>query len=445
VQQTSTRLGYNWDHFLHREANVRKNATLLVAFLLSSLTPQAFADLTAIHASALPQETAVLSALDDARQLEPYCHSWTNDWKYPLSKEDVTTRLGKDLGFLTFALKAHPDNAELLLLTGLVARYAYNLDVPGSYDSAINSLAHAQKLAPSDVRAPWFRATLQCQTTEPKAGGDEFLSLEDGHVWDQLPASFWDDYMECASVTHMPAHVLRAADHLAHLHAPSSNMRAFLSDTAQKRFDPFDAKKEYDPKEVWQGESTGADPEFTSTTCGLRFRAHGNWAINQLSVTKGSCVAYLSTGPYKATVHDLRPSLLILVKQPEEKETLEDFSKKFTKKGTFEPFPSSRCPGSICTSMKGVQPGMYGRDGDGHGRIVVFERNQPDFPVLLFESPSGPPKPDASGGLKYYRPNQTKQRIPGKLYYLVLLDVAASIEEPALKDYEFFLQNLTVE
>jgi hypothetical protein len=64
---------------------------------------------------------------------------------------------------------------------------------------------------------------------------------------------------------------------------------------------------------------------------------------------------------------------------------------------------------------------------------------------LLFESPSGPPKPDASGGLKYYRPNQTKQRIPGKLYYLVLLDVAASIEEPALKDYEFFLQNLTVE
>jgi hypothetical protein len=47
--------------------------------------------------------------------------------------------------------------------------------------------------------------------------------------------------------------------------------------------------------------------------------------------------------------------------------------------------------------------------------------------------------------MKYYRPSQTNQRIPGKLYYLVLLDVAASIEEPALKDYEFFLQNMIVE
>jgi hypothetical protein len=33
----------------------------------------------------------------------------------------------------------------------------------------------------------------------------------------------------------------------------------------------------------------------------------------------------------------------------------------------------------------------------------------------------------------------------GKLYYVVLLDVASSIEQPALQDYEFFLKNLTVE
>ena len=35
--------------------------------------------------------------------------------------------------------------------------------------------------------------------------------------------------------------------------------------------------------------------------------------------------------------------------------------------------------------------------------------------------------------------------MPGKLYYLVLLDTASSIEEPALKDFDFFLENLTVE
>jgi hypothetical protein len=88
---------------------------------------------------------------------------------------------------------------------------------------------------------------------------------------------------------------------------------------------------------------------------------------------------------------------------------------------------------------------MYRDNGDGHGRIVVFERNQPEFPGLIFETPAEFPKGDGSAGPKYYRPSQAKERIPGKLYYLVLLDTAASIEDPALKDFDFFLQNLTVE
>ena len=88
---------------------------------------------------------------------------------------------------------------------------------------------------------------------------------------------------------------------------------------------------------------------------------------------------------------------------------------------------------------------MYKEDGDGHGRIIVFERNQPDFPGLIFESPWQLPKSDGKEGAKFYAPNQIQQRIPGKLYYLVLLDTAASIEEPAMKDLNFFLENLTVE
>jgi hypothetical protein len=88
---------------------------------------------------------------------------------------------------------------------------------------------------------------------------------------------------------------------------------------------------------------------------------------------------------------------------------------------------------------------MYKKDGDGHGRIIVFERDQPEFPGLIFEDPLQMPKPDGGNDAKFYRPNQVQQRIHGKLYYLVMLDTAASIEEPAMKDFDFFLQNLTVE
>ena len=371
--------------------------------------------------------------------------SWTLPWRFPIAKEKVATRLGKDLSFLTLALKNHPDNAELLLLTGLVARYAYNLDVPGSHEMAISMLGQAHKLAPSDVRVPWFHATLLCQTNQSKAGAEEMLGIEESHAWSQLPAAFWDDYMECASITNMPAHVLRAADHLEKMHAVDSEIRTFLANGARKRFDPFDPKKEYEPREVWQGENAGEDTKFTSTTCGVEFRSHGNWEVNQIGMAKAGCIANFSTGPYKATTRDLYPSVLLLVKQPEENETLQDFSKRFTKKGTFEPFTPSHCPTTICIAMKGVQPGMYKQDGDGHGRIVVFERDQPEFPGLIFEAPRELPKSNGEEGAKVYHPNQLHQRIPGKLYYLVLLDTAASIEESAMKDFDFFLENLTVE
>jgi hypothetical protein len=425
---------------------VRKIYALVFFFLFFLSARYASADVAAIHADRLPQETSVLAALDDVKQLEPYCQAWTIKWQYPIAKDDVATRLGKDLGFLAIALKSHPDNSELLLLTGLVARYAYNLDVDGSYDITLKVLDEAQKLAPADIRAPWFRATLLCQTMKQKAGADEFLSIEASHAWEQLSAAFWDDYIACASVTSMPAHILRAADHLEKLHAPELYLRTFLTGTAHKRFDAFDPKKEYEPKEMWKVANAGETPDFTSTTCGVRLRAHGNWEVSQIGQAKGGgCIAYFSTGPYKGTIRNLQPSVLLLVKQPEMNETLQDFAAKFSKKGVFEPFRPSHCPASSCIAMKGVQPGMYQKDGDGHGRIVVFERDEPVFPGLIFESPLEIPKSEGGEEVMYYRPNQIQQRIPGKLYYLVLLDTAASIEEPAMKDFDFFLENLTVE
>jgi hypothetical protein len=423
---------------------VRKIYALVFFFLFFLSARYASADVAAIHADRLPQETAILAAYDDAKQLEPYSQSWTIKWQYPIAKDEVATRLGKDLGFLTIALKSHPDNAELLLLTGLVARYAYNLDVEGSYDITLKALDQAQKQAPSDVRAPWFRASLLCQTTHPKAGAVEFLSIEASHAWEQLSAAFWDDYIACASVTSMPAHTLRAADHLEKLHASESGMRTFLIGTAHKRFDAFDPKKKYEPKEVWSGANVGENSEFTSSSCGVRLRAHGNWEINNLGLNGKGCVANFSTGLYKATTRKLSPSILMIVKQAEENETLLDFAKKYSK-GLFGIFTPSRCPAAECIALWGVQPGMYKKDGDGRGRIVIFERDEPAFPGLIFESPWEMPKSEGGEEVKYYRPNQIQQRIPRKLYYLVMLDTAASIEESAMKDFDFFLENLTVE
>jgi len=362
-----------------------------------------------------------------------------------VSKDEVAARLSKDLGFLTLAAKNHPDNAELLLLTGLVARYAYNLDVDSSYDAAMNALDQAQKLTPSDFRAPWFRATLQCQTREMGAGAREFLAVEESHTWDSLPTAFWGDYLNCATLNRLPEHALRAVDYLEKLHAGDSSDYAAAVDMNRSRLVPFDPKKSYEPKEVWQAENLGEDTVFTTTLCGVRLRSHGNWEVENLALSNGSCVANFGTGPYKGTVHVLHPEILLLVQQPKDGESLEEYAKKFQTDGTFEPDPTLHCPVAHCIALKGEQPKMYKKDGDGHARIVIFERDEPEFPGLIFESPIELPKGDRNGGAQFYRPSPIQQRIPGKLYYLVLLDTAASIEVPAMKDFDFFLENLTVE
>lgn len=424
---------------------MRRTSALLLPLLLALISKTALADLASIHAAALPQETSVLGALDDARQLEPYVSTWTNTWNFPVTKDEATRRIEKDLGFLSVAFEKHPENAELAILTGVIAHFAYNLDISSSHEKAIAAFDVARKLAPSDIRGTWFHANLLCQTKENKTGAQEFLDVEAAHSWDQLPAAFWGDYMYCASVTNMPAHVLRAASYLDKLHAPPSQMRTFLADNARKRFDIFDPARKYDTKDVWQAIDSGEDTQFTSTLCGVRFTIPGKWTPNQLALSNGSCVAFFSTGPYKATTRDLRPSVMLMVQRAAPSETLNDYLKKFTQKGRFVPFIPSRCPSDPCVAMSGIQPGMYKADGDGHAHLLAFERDQPAFPALIFESPFALPKTSSAEGLQAFRPAQTQQRIPGKLFYLVLVDMAASIETPAMSDYDLFLKNLTVD
>ena len=243
----------------------------------------------------------------------------------------------------------------------------------------------------------------------------------------------------------MPAHALRAADHLKALSAPASERRDVIAEAAAKRFETVDLSKQYDPREAWTAQSLSEGFEFTSTACGVRLRAHGEWTVNQLALSKGSCVVYFSTGPYKATKHRLRPSVMLLVQRAKDGESLQEYAGKLIKDGSIDKGGSVPCPVERCLSFKASEPGMYGKDGDGKGRLVAFERDEPAFPGLALEAPHDAPKPDAKEGMQYYRPVQTQHRIPGKLYYVVLLDAASSIEQPAMGDFEFFLKNLTVE
>ncbi len=425
---------------------MHKYAALLFALVLIPL-PQAFADLQAIHRAALPQETAVLAALDDVEKIEPYCLYWTAPalWQFDIPRQQVADRLSKDLGFLVQAAKAHPDNPELALLAGLVAIDAHNLEVQHAYDTATEMLDLAAKLTAGDPRSSWFQSTLHCQSTEIEEGVKGFLALEANGARDRLPPAFWDDYMECALLSGMPEHVLRAASYLEKANAPQSSRGKAYVEIARKRIDPFDSNKDYEPGAVWLAGPDSTDEVLIGESFGVQLTVRRDWKKTEFKLKGNEGTSLFSSGPYPAKKGTLRPSILLLVRQAKPDQKLEEFAASFKKKEPFVTYATPHCPAEKCIAVWAVLPGMYKENGDGNARLVFFEREQPEFPGLLFEYPSSLPHKQGSEGPQTFRFAQTEQRMPGKLFYLVLLDTAASIEEPAMKDFDFFLQNLTVE
>lgn len=422
-----------------------RTLSALFCLLAACAAPLAHADLAAIHESALPQEPKILAALKDARLLEPCSAYWQPTWHCDVPKDAATKRLQTDLETLEAALKAHPENLELQLLTGQVAHYGYNLDVPGSPDLVTQALDKAHALAPQDFRASWFQASFLCQTNDKTLdGAKQMLAIEGSVPEEQLPGAFWSDYFECAYVANMPAHALRAAAHMQALHAPQLERWQPVINAANARFTPYDPAKRYSPAEAWETVKAHGDVISTSRLCGVRFVVHSSWGVQRVNFENGSCVANFYSGPYKATTRDLRPGILVMVQQPKAGESLDDYLKKFLKDGSFTPFTPAHCPAQHCLGMQGVQTGIYKADGDGHGRIIVFERDEPAGSGIYLESPSALPATQGSGPQAFH-PLPVQKRIPGKLYYLVLLDTAASIEEPALKDYDFFVEHMQVE
>ena len=403
----------------------------------------ALAALEDIRKDALPQEAAVLTAYSDMVAVEAMVHDWRDKWPFDTPKAGVVSTAKASLREFQKALGSSPDNVELLLLTGLAAHYAYNVDVAEAYDVAVSSLDRAAKLAPGDYRSGWFLGIHQCQASEIKDGMERLLATERLVAPEQLPYGFWDDYILCATVANIPAHALQAGARMRKLRAPPSNQRDFYLETARKRFKTTDPAATYSQEEVWRVENLGSRVEFTSSMCGLGLSVPRDWKIGAADAQKGICRMVVETSADQGKAGDVFPNILVIVRQPKKGETLEDFLRSFLD-GAATKGVAPSCPGQDCLALETVKAGAYGAEGDGHFMTVAFRRDAPEFPGLLFEKPAGPP---ATGkeGVQYFRPVERLHRLEGPLYYLVALDTAASVRTKAMIDFAAVLAGMRVE
>ena len=403
------------------------------------------AQLSQISPAKLPQDDRVKVAYSKVLPVESLARNWSPNWTSDTPKEQVVSILMSSLQELRLAETGSPENTELLLLTGLVAHLAYNVDVEEAYQTAVQSLERAHKLAPNDYRSEWFLGTHRCQSDEIKQGMEELLSIESRIPWQQLPVDFWDDYITCSTMSLMPAHTLRAVERAEHLGASPSQYGSAV-DIADKRYKLTDVGTTYRAHDAWQASEGGGNVQFRSELCGLGFSAHSDWHMDIRDVAKGTCITTIETGPYPSKTGRSTPTLLLLTRTAKPQETLEEFVHSFVSK-----YPSARqvtppsCPAERCVGLEIVTSAMYQNEGGGHFLVVGFANQPTDFPGLLFEMPDVPPKPESGGKVEYSRASEKLHRFPGVLYTVVEVDSNDSIFEKAAMDFGYLLKSIRLD
>jgi hypothetical protein len=420
------------------------NKLVLLTVIVCLAACPALAGMKDIRIEALPQDKGVRDACANVLKLEYMVSSWSPEWRYETPKEEVASTLKESLGTLKAAMANAPDNKELMLLTGLVAHYAYNVDVDGSFELAKELLTNAEMADHGDYRAEWFLAAHLCQANLPKEGMEKFLTVEARTAPTTLAAGFWDDYMACATIDSMPAHALRAGKMIVELRAEGSTYRDALLDINRRRYKEPDAKATYDFKDVWRMSDVGGNTAYTNFLCGFSFVPNNAWKLSLPDFRNGMCAAQVQTGAHRGRTGSVFSNVLVLARQPKPGESLENFVKSLLPLGTAKPAALIACPTDTCVSFEAFDPETYKQEGGGHAIVTAFQRNAPEFPGFIFEQPAPLPSSEP-GKTAYFHPLERFRRLDGKMYYFVLLDSASSVLDKAKTDYEDFLKSMRIE
>ncbi|HEY4356272.1 MAG TPA: hypothetical protein VGN16_11030 [Acidobacteriaceae bacterium] len=390
--------------------------------------------------SKLPASPGIETAYLKALGVEKYAQTWSPEWSYGTPKAVVVASLTESLQTLQVASAQDRTNHELQLLTGLVAHLAYNVDVESAYDPAVAQLTAAMHGNPGDVRGQWFLGIHQCQSLHVAEGMNDLLALESSGK--KLPPAFWDDYVSCASTAIMPAHTLRAIDHELEAGQNSDRFRTLRS-IAESRYKTADLAHVIETRDAWVGSKTAdGNVVFESRLCGLQFTVKENWPMRIGAVTEKGCVVVLKAPPQGGEAAN--GSIFVMVHPAKPDEKLEDFLRT-TATQSGDQVISTSCALEKCVALEAVNKNMYVKEGGAHTSVVGFERDVPQYDGLIFETPQQPPQSGAPSGLTAYKPVANFKRIPGRVFYAVMLDATEKVYAASKSDFDFVMGSMHVE
>jgi len=420
------------------------NPRFIPGILVLCLAGKMFAaSLADIHTAKLPQDASIGPVVAEVQDLEPYVQSFSPTWNAPVKKEEAIAKLDLAMKTLEAARKKYPQNEELALLSGLVASYAFNLDVKDSWNVAPSALTAASQLDPSDFRGKWFLAAHNCQTATLLPSGMKALLEIDASASTDLPASFWLDEMACATETEMPAHALRAESHLSTDARSNRLVEAILS--KYKGIASVDTN--YKPEDLWFFDPTDNGTTYRNYACGLSFTIPAAWTPSFYPIADGKCAMTLAMAPIKGVKGEWTPEVAVIAHVERPRDSFAEYAEHLEGSGGAAQQNSSLstlCPVAKCRAADLFDQKLYPGEGGGHGYLLQFERSRPEWSGIALETQpiSLASVPDK---ITTFRTPDYVARFPGNIYYSFLLDSATSILPEAQKEFQIFMKTVRVD
>lgn len=303
--------------------------------------------------------------------------------------------------------------------------------------STLCAAAPAARAAPEPAPAAWTKARSLCDAGKLEEGWKALVQLEKAAGKKPLPAAYWREVLGCATKAEMPANALRAGKMLEDQKQATADDRAFVAKARAGIREP-QPDATISPEEAWIVHPRKDGVLLVSRPCGFAFDPRKD-APFLPPVQKRGCSVRTWLPPLKGKAGEQRPSAAVLSRIAGHDEKLEDYVAQIMPTWKPAKLDGFRCPGARCITFGNRIPGIYGKDGDGVGLAVAFEREEPAFPGLALEDPSPRLRRKGSEASPVYG------RFRGKLYYLVWFDSAASVAERAKPGYRKFLADLRVE
>jgi hypothetical protein len=404
----------------------------LIAFFTSVIAATcALGNVSFIDISKISNESKYIDAFNFVKDNRHYYDTWRNEWNLDKPKEEFIKKLRDHyLLFSSIAIK----NEELFLLLGDISHYLYNLDDTAYYNLAVGNFNAAIKSDPKDFRAYWFLGNHYALSSGPVQAIDNFKKAEK-LLSAKQPAEFWNDYAWATAIANMPSHCIFAMDKVKSILHTKGSFETQVGESIHKRIVAVDKDSSYRKEDIW---ATSMDEKitFTSRALGIKLLVDTSWELNVYDYKNRQGI-FLMTPPTikskKGTA--IHYTIALIIKTADDRDKLDDFINMFVSK-----YPeknkisfSARYDKMIAYEIKDKT--MYQNMGGGHLYMLGIERNAPEYPGLLLETPVVFPDSNDEQ-IKYYEASSSKNRFKGKIFYAILLDTCEDIHEQSLRIFK---------